>query len=275
MRTSPERIAVRLSIIVALLLGGASAAGLAIPGLYRDNALVVASWYGNDLVSLLVATPLLVATMIGARRGRLRARLGWMGMLLYSLYNGAFYLFGATFNALFLVYVALFTGSAFALIFGLAALDVEAVAERMRDSLPARGVAAFMGAVGLTLGGFHGVVSLRYGVTGATPPMVEATGLHTNLIAALDLSMVVSVALLGSVWLWRRRPWGVVLAVLWSVKGAVYMLALSAATVSTLLAGAADAWQQLLLWGPIGVGCLGASILLLRALGPEADAATA
>jgi len=268
MRTAPDRIAARLSGVVALLLGGGSAAGLAFPGLYRDNALVAASWYGNDLVSLFVATPLLVATMIGARRGSLRARLGWMGMLLYSLYNGAFYLFGATFNALFLVYVALFTGSAFALIFGLVALDVEAVADRMRDSLPARGVAAFMGAVGLTLGGFHGAVSLRYGVTGTVPPMVEATGLHTNLIAALDLSMVVSVALLGGVWLWRRRPWGVVLGTLWSVKGAVYMLALSAATVSTVLAGASDAWEQLLLWGPIGVGCLGASVLLLRSLRP-------
>ncbi len=275
MRPSPKRIAARLSAFVALLMAGASAAGLAIPELYRDNTLVAASWCGNDLVTLFVATPLLVGTMIGARRGHLRARLGWMGMLVYSLYNGAFYLFGAAFNSLFLVYVALFTGAGFALIFGLAALDVEAVAERTRDSLPARGVAAFMGGVGLLLGGFHGAVSLRYVVTGTVPPMVEATGLHTNLIAALDLSMVVSVAFLGGVWLWRRRPWGVVLGVLWCVKGAVYMLALSAATTSALLAGATDAWQQLLLWGPIGVGCLGASLLLLRALGPRADAASA
>ena len=193
----------------------------------------------------------------------------------YTAYtNGAFYLFGAAFNSLFLVYVALFTASGFALIFGLATLDVGAVAERIRDSLPARGVAAFIGVVGLLLGGFHGAVSLRYVVTGTVPPMVEATGLHTNLIAALDLSMVVSVAFFGGMWLWHRRPWGVVLGVLWCVKGAVYMLALSAATASTLFAGASDAWQQLLLWGPIGVGCLGASILLLRALGPEADAAT-
>lgn len=274
MSSSSERIAVRLSAVVALLMGGASAAGLAFHGLYQDNALVASSWYGNDLVSLVVATPLLVGTMIGARRGSLRARLGWLGMLVYSLYNGAFYLFGAAFNSLFLVYVALFTLSAFALIFGLVALDVGAVAERMGDALPARGVAAFMGLVGLALGGFHGAVSLQYVVTGTVPPMVEATGLHTNLIAALDLSMVVSVALLGGVWLWRRRPWGVVLGTLWAVKGAVYMLALSAATASTVLVGPSDAWEQLLLWGPIGVGCLGASVLLLRALGPRAGATT-
>ena len=270
MRGSAERIALRLSALVAVLMGGAAAAGLAFHDLYRDNALVTASWYGNDLVSLVVATPLLVGAMVGARRGGLRARLVWTGMLLYSLYNAAFYLFGAAFNSLFLVYVTLFTLSGFALLFALVGLDVDAVADRMRTGRPARGVGAFMVGVSLALGGFHGAVSLRYVVTGAVPPMVDAAGLRTHLVGALDLSMVVSVGLLGGVWLWRRRPWGVILAVLWNVKGAVYMLALSAATVSTLLVGPAEAWEQLLLWGPIGVGCLGASVLLLRALGPVA-----
>jgi hypothetical protein len=60
------------------------------------------------------------------------------------------------------------------------------------------------------------------------------------------------------------RPWGVVLAVLWNVKEAVYMLALSAATVSTVLVGPSETCEHLFLWGPIGVGGLGASLLLLR-----------
>jgi len=46
-------------------------------------------------------------------------------MLLYSLYNATFYLFGAAFNSLFLVYTAVFTLSGFALMFGLLSLDGE------------------------------------------------------------------------------------------------------------------------------------------------------
>ena len=50
---------------------------------------------------------------------------------------------------------------------------------------------------------------------------------------------------------------------IWNVKGAVYMLALSGATVSSILFGPANDGMQLLLWGPIGVGCFVASVLLL------------
>lgn len=57
--------------------------------------------------------------------------------------------------------------------------------------------------------------------------------------------MVVSVALRAGAWPRQRRPWGDVLAVLWTVKGAVYMLALSAATVATGTAGLSDDWAQL------------------------------
>jgi hypothetical protein len=250
-------------VIVVVLQALLSAAGLLVHGLYRDNELVVSSWWGNDLVTLVVATPLLVGALIGARRGSLRAVLVWMGLLLYSLYNGAFYLFGAAFNSLFLVYVALFTLSAFALVFGLCSLDAPALADQVQARLPARWIGGYVLLVAVALGGFHGALSLQYVVTGDVPAVVEAVGLHTNLIAALDLSMVVSVGLLAGVWLWQRRPWGYVWAVLWTVKGTVYMLALSAATGTSVLFGPSDDWTPLLLWGPIGIGCLVASVVLL------------
>lgn len=63
---------------------------------------------------------------------------------------------------------------------------------------------------------------------------------------------------------WDLGPAGIgMFGVLWNVKGAVYMLALSAAMVSALVAGPADDWTQLLLWGPIGMGYLGATLVLL------------
>lgn len=256
-----------LSRIVVALAVVAAGGGALRPGLYRDNPLVTAAWLGNDLVTLLVAVPILAAAMVVARRGSRRARLVWMGMLYYALYNFQFYLFGAAFNAMFLVYVALFAGSALALVSGLTELDVEAVVAD-RPARGDRGVAVWMGAVAAVLGLFWVALAARYWVTGAVPPMVEATAHPTNVTGALDLSMVVVPAAVGAIWLWNHRPWGYVLAVIWNVKGAAYMIALSAASVAAYRAGQADL-AQLGLWGPIGLGCLVAARVLMRGPGLE------
>ena len=253
-------------------MGLASGAGLFAHDLYRDNALVAASWVGNDLVTLFVATPLLGIALLAAWGGSRRATLVWMGMLAYSLYNYAFYLFGAAFNSLFLVYVVLFTCSGFALVFGLVSLDATVLYRQVQPDLPVRWLSGFLLAVAVALGGFYVALSLQYVATGQVPAMIDAVGLHTNLIAALDLTMVVPVALLAAVWLWQDRPWGYVWATLWCVKGAVYMLALSAATVATVVVGPSDDGTQLLLWVPIGAGCLIASGVLLRSLRPDSRA---
>jgi hypothetical protein len=259
------------SWVVVGLAWVASGAGVLWPGLYRDNPLVTAAWLGNDLVTLLVAVPVLVAAMLVARAGSRRAHLVWMGMLLYTLYNFQFYLFGAAFNALFLAYVGLFVFSTLALVFGLVALDVEALVRAVRPGPSDRGVAVWMALVGLLLGGFWTALAVRFWLTGAVPPMVEATAHPTNVTGALDLSLVVALAFLAAAFLWTRRPWGYVLAVIWNVKGAAYMLALSAATAAAWWAGEGGV-EQVGLWAPIGVGCLVAAWVLLRRLAPDRPA---
>jgi hypothetical protein len=102
--------------------------------------------------------------------------------------------------------------------------------------------------------------------SGEPPAIVSTVGHPTNVIAALDLSLVVSVSVLAAVWLWRGNPWGYVLAVVTTVKGALYMLALSAATLSAYDAGASGDVSALALWVSIGVGCLLAAWALLRHL---------
>jgi hypothetical protein len=78
-----------------------------------------------------LATPALVAAAVFVRRGSVRAELVWLGLLDYALYNYAFYLFGAAFNAAFLPYVAIVTASTFALVLGVASLDVHEVARQV------------------------------------------------------------------------------------------------------------------------------------------------
>lgn len=252
-----------LAVAVASLMVLASGVGLAVDGIYRDNALVSAGWRGNDAVTLVVAVPLLVAATRASSRGGAGARLVTLGMLLYAFYGYAFYLFGAAFNALFLVYVSVVTLSGVALVLGLLDLDVERFRDDVHTVKRARAVAGFMVAVGALLGAFWIVASASFLVTGSPPAMVTATGHPTNVTGALDLSLVVPLALVAGFWLWRRRPWGYALAVVWNVKGAVYMLALSGAALNAYRTGATEDLAQLLLWGPIAVGCGWASFVLL------------
>lgn len=266
MRFTPAYV---LTAIVTVLALVASVGGIVINGLYQDNQLVTAAWYGNDVVTLLVAVPILVGALFLAIRGSLRAQLVWLGMLDYTLYNFSFYLFGAAFNSFFLVYVALFVLSIFALIFGLLALDARGISEQFGAGTPVTWISGYMLLVAFLLGGFWISLSLNYVFTGQVPQIITAVDHPTNVIAALDLSMVVPIQLLGAIWLWRRQPWGYVLAAMTNLKGAVYMLVLTVSTITAIKAGVSEDLPMVALWGIIGIGHLIATVYLLRNLVPR------
>jgi hypothetical protein len=258
------RTAYILSCIIAVLALVAALGGLLIDGLYQGNDLLVAGWYGNDLVTAMVAIPLLVGSTILSMRGSRRARLIWMGMLAYTLYNFAYSLFGTAFNSFCLIYVILFDLSILALLFAFIGSDVQELGQRFRTRTPAKWIAGFMGFVAVGLSAVYGAQSLHFVFAGELPEIVTLTGHLTNIVFALDLSLVVPWFVLGAIWLWQRRPWGYVVSAIVNVKGAVYMLALSAVTVSAVRAGVSDDLSQVWLWGSIGVCSLFASIVLLR-----------
>jgi hypothetical protein len=71
---------------------------------------------------VLVGVPALTLAVIGSMRGSLRAHLVWIGMLAYSIYDIAYYVFGARFNDLFLLHVVrLWRRTAWGYAFGTAA----------------------------------------------------------------------------------------------------------------------------------------------------------
>jgi hypothetical protein len=244
----------RVSLALGTAAAVASGAGVLRPELYNDNPFVAGGWLGNDIVTLVVFVPLFAWATQSSLLGSMRGRLVWLGALAYLVYDYAFYLFGAAFNALFLVYAFLFGASACTLVVGLITVDANACPQAPRW------VGVWMGLVALFLGGFWIAISGAYLFTGVVPPMVATTGHPTNLIGALDLSLVVPMNALGAWLVWQREPWGFVLGAMANVKGALYMTALSAATVTAAVDGAG----QLALWTTIGLGCLVASVALLR-----------
>ena len=160
-RTKPTAAFI-LSAIIAILTMVASAGGLFIEELYRDNAFATSAWRGTDLATLVIAVPILIAALLLSLRGSPRAQLVWLGMLDYTLYNYAYYLFSTAFNRFFLIYVALLTLSLFALIFGLAKVNVKGICQKFRARTPIKWIAGYMLFVAVGIGGLWIAQSLSF-----------------------------------------------------------------------------------------------------------------
>jgi hypothetical protein len=252
-----------LSGIIVTLMILASAGGLFLNRLYRDNDFVIGAWQANDLITLVVAVPMFILGLVWSNRNSVRAQLVWLGMLDYALYNYAFYLFAAAFNWFFLIYVALFTLSIFALIFGLVIVDTKKVVQKFRKRTPVKWIAGYMLFVALGLTSIYLVQAFGFIVTDQLPEIVAKTGHPTSVVPALDLSLVVSWLILGAVWLWSRRPWGYVISAIMIVKGTVYTLVLTVVTVSAVRSGFSGP-EEIAIWGFLCAGFLLASLVLLR-----------
>jgi hypothetical protein len=228
-RSRVSTVAYVLSAIVSAAAALASVAGLLIKDLYQDDtSWATAALRGGDLVTLIVAVPTLVLAMVLTSRGSSRARLVWIGALAYTVYNFAFYVFGAAFNDLFLVHVVAFSSSIFALIVMMTSVDASAIARGYSARASVRAVAALLILVGVVFATLWSVFSISYAVTGRLS-LGAATleGMHT--VFAIDLSLMVPGMALAGVLLWRRRPWGYVMGAAMSVFGATYQLNLAAA----------------------------------------------
>ena len=208
-------IAYRLSLAVAVLVGGVSVAGLASgpTGLYGSDAalaagvatstagVLVPGFFAHDLFNLLVALPLLSATLWAARRGSLVGLLLWPGVLFYVLYTYTQYLLGAPFGPLFLPHVLLVVLSACATIALLASIDGDDMRWRLAGAVPARTAGGILIALALLTIGQDAGGALTAALVGGVEPLARS-------VWTADLTLEVPAVLAGGVLLWQRRPLG-------------------------------------------------------------------
>jgi hypothetical protein len=240
MRTHSARptLASALTLIVILLVPVATLVGLLVPGFYRDTAWTIPQARGQDLVTLVVAEPLLIGAFLATQWSRVVAQLVWMGSLSYILYTYAMYSYTANFNALFLVYVALFSASLFALIDVLVHLDLAQAVVAVRPTLPARTIATYLALVGALFAITWLGQIIPATLQGTVPTPVALAKTPTSAVHVQDLAVVIPLLFAAAAWLWRRRPWGVVMAPVLLVLADVMLFAL-------LAMGIFSAWSHI------------------------------
>jgi hypothetical protein len=249
-----------LSAALAALMVAQSVLGRIFPGQYRDVVWIRLTWFGNDWVTLVVGVPLLVASLLLARRGSVRGLLLWLGMLGYGTYNYAYYMLGAALNAFFPIYIVPLVLSVVTLILALSRIDVAEAAASFRPKTPGRIVGGYLVfvAVGLT---FVWMVVWAAYVFAGQPTPVEPEAFQ--LVAALDITIMVPALAFGGVLLWRQNAWGYIVAVIAGIQGSLYLLVLSINSAVAILRGLAEAPGELPLWGTLAVTTTAVTALLL------------
>ena len=182
---------------------------------YWDTVSSAAQMQANDLVTAFVAVPLLALAYWLARRGSLRGLLLLTGTLGFVLYTYITMCFGAAYNPLFLIYVALFGLSLFALVLSMLSFDLQTLPSRFDDRLPRRAIALLLGFAAVFLSvAWLGRIAATW--TSDQAPALE--NVTSMFIQAMDLAVVVPLCVVAAVLLRRRSAWGYLLASVALVK---------------------------------------------------------
>jgi len=205
-----RKIILIASALIAVLAIVAAGSGLFWNGLYKnDTRSGAVQEIGNDLVTLVLSVPLLLASAYYAAKGSLRGRLAWTGMLFYFLYTYAMMSYMTAYNQLFLVYVAIYSISLCSLGTSLLTLDVNKVKECFPQA-PVKATAAFMFAVSLLLLAMWLGDIIPPLMAGQAPARLETY--TTLVIQAMDLGILAPLGIITGTLLLKRNAWGYTLA---------------------------------------------------------------
>jgi hypothetical protein len=234
-------------------------------GLYANESVSgAAQAIGQDVVTLIVGIPLLLVAIFLAARGSLRGKLLRAGVLWYFTYTYVLMAFGAAYNPLFLLYVALYSASLFAFILSLLAIDVKQLALQMSPHFALRTIAWLVIGVGSVLALLWLGRIVPALVSSTTPAGLESYS--TLFVQAGDLGLVVPLAVLTGVLLLTRHPVGYLLAGVVLVKGATLGLALMAMSISMVVAGVAISPVEAAFFMAVAVICITGTVHLLSCL---------
>jgi len=241
---------------------------------YYDTVSTVAQMQGNDIITLFVGLPLLAisAWLAGVypaqRGGSLRGQLLLTGTLGFFLYTYMSMSVLTAYNALFLVYVALFAMSLYAFILSMLSFDLADLPRHFSDKLPRGWIAAVLFAVGgfLSLAWIGRVVPEM--LNPQAPAALENT--TTRVIQAMDLALIVPLAILSGILLLRRSAWGYLLASVTVLKGLTMALAVSTMAINMALKGVPDSLGIMIPFLVLTALNLVMALLLMKNINTEA-----
>jgi hypothetical protein len=220
----PGRTAYWLSAGLAVTAAAGSLLTFTIPAVLRGTAVMNGSARGTALVVLLAGVPALACSMRLAARGSAAAVITWLGSAGFLLYNSLMFAFATPANRLFPLYLAMLALSAWSAGAVLWQVDVPAFGALFSARTPVRGIAVYMWTVAALNAAAWLARIIPAVARGGAPAYLRGTGLPVNVVYVQDLALWLPLLAVAAAWLWRRRPWGYLLAgaglVMWVLESA-------------------------------------------------------
>jgi len=201
-------------------------------GLYQyDSVFKAIVFRGFDWTNLFVGLPLLACGIFLHQRGKLKGQLLVASVFTYLAYIYLIGVMGNAFNALFLVWTALFSVGLFGLALVLAEIDISAFPKKLGTNFPRKSLSIYMIILGLFLL-FRYLAEILSAYRSGKPP--ATLGVYTTLeLAALELGIMVPLHILGGIFLWRRKAVGYLLAILLAFAAFMTFISLAVASLMT------------------------------------------
>lgn len=207
-------------------------------GLYRHmSAGVAVQGIAQDYVTLFLAVPLLLLSLLKARGGSLRWRFVLAGILNYFLVTYFMYLEMAMYNAMFLAYVVLLGSSFFALALVLFSFETGALPAVFTQDTPVKFAGGFLI--------FNSIIIALLWFSVVIPPLIDGSVIpesvehYTTLtVQGLDLALFLPISFISGLLFIRRLPMGYLMAPVTLVFLSFLMTALVAKIIAMAQDGA-------------------------------------
>jgi hypothetical protein len=202
-----------LSIVADLLAIAGSIIALSVNSIYAGlTPVFFPQALAQDIANLAFVSPAWLILAALALRGSLRAYLLWLGVLTFTVYNYVIYTFSVPFGPLFLLWVAVFGASLYALMGGVIAVDHKAVESSFTSRRATTVAAWFLIITGILFGFLWLSEDVPALLSGNSPQSVIDMALPTNPVHILDLAFFLPAVIATGVMLLKRRPFAYTLA---------------------------------------------------------------
>jgi|GEM_PF-1953474 hypothetical protein len=230
----PRKLKIILTLLISLLVLFASIYGYFIPSVYQDNEPIKTIFQSNDFITLITFIPLIIVVFIRSKSHHdALNELTWAGLIWYLFYNYLYYLFGAHFNDLYLIYLLITVMSIPLLI-----MTVQDVIKRLSfihplNPLKRSVLMIYLWFIALGLSVVYVMQSITYILTDELPSIITLSGHVTSIVFSLDAMMVILVFIYIALLIKKKNPLGIALGWIVNLKGAIYMMVMTYASYQT------------------------------------------
>lgn len=174
-------------------------AGVINPDIYKNSESLAAQGQAQDLVTLILALPTLLLSTWYVAHESIRARIIWLGAMIYLAYTYAISAFQVEFNQLFLLYVLILGSAFYGSLLGFFNMKLESV--RFGEKMPVRVVSLIAGFIAFAYYGLWLSDVIPAVLNNTVPEAVITDNIPTSAVHVLDMGFYLPLLLIGAVFL--------------------------------------------------------------------------